>query len=191
MQLLTKPVIFISSFFILMIAAACKKDGNKAVIYISGFAMKDAAGNDLGHYGPADNDWTFKNTLSDRELALFDFLPDNVTLNNTVEASIKDDAFMAFPNPCTYNQRYYFTTSGKSVLKVVVVNDKLDVLKKTAINVNAGTTNLNMDYSDSLLFPNRSAVRVYYSFSAQNKPNYKAGYGDIKICRGDFNSCFP
>jgi protein involved in polysaccharide export with SLBB domain len=32
-------------------------------IVIEGFKLKDGSGNDIGYYGPADNDWTFKNTL--------------------------------------------------------------------------------------------------------------------------------
>lgn len=194
MKLLTKPVIFISTFFVLMFAAACKKDKDDKVILITGFELKDASGNDFGHYGPEDNDWTFNNTLSDRELALFDFTPDGVNLDNTVETTISGKAFVAFPNPCTYNQYYYATASDLVLMKIVVVNDKLNVLTKTAVKFR-GTQALIIDYSDSTVYPNKSSLRVYYSFSAQNKPNYKAGYGDIKICKGTggttLDSCFP
>lgn len=194
MKLLTKPVIFISTLFVLMFAAACNKDKDDKAIDIAGYDLKDASGNDFGHYGAEDNDWTFNNTLSDRELALFDFLPDNLNLNNTVEATISATGFVAYPNPCTYVQYYHANVSDSVLMKVVVVNNKLNVLTKTAIKFK-GTKNLAIDYSDDAQYPNGTSLRVYYSFSAQNKPNYKVGYGDIKICKGTGNitldSCFP
>jgi hypothetical protein len=206
MKPLTKSVSFISALLVLTIASACKKDSNradsdktdsdkadssKAVIVIEGFQMKDGAGNDFGRYGPADNDWTFKNTLSDREMALFDFQPGDVNLNNTVEATISNNIY-AFPNPCAYSQTYAANASDSVLMKVVVVNDKLNVLTKAALK-RKGAIQVAINYSDTLLYPNKSSLRLYYSFSAQNKPNYKAGYGDIKICRSstDVNSCFP
>jgi hypothetical protein len=194
MKLLTKPVVFISALFILMIAAACKKDSDKAIV-IEGFKLKDGSGNDMGYYGAADNDWTFNNTLSDRELALFDFLPADVNLNNTGEAAILYNSFFAYPNPCAYSQYYYANASDSVLMKLVVVNNKLDVLTKTALKGKGGMQLIINYYSDTLLYPNKSSLRVYYSFSAQNKPNYKAGYGDIKICRAaapfDTKLCFP
>ena len=194
MKLLTKPVIFISTLFVLMFVAACKKDKDDKAIDIAGFELKDASGNEFGHYGQDDNDWTFNNTLSDREMALFDFLPDNVNLNNTVEAAISGNGVVAYPNPCSYNQYYHANVSDSVLMKIVVVNNKLNVLTKTAVKFK-GTKSLSIDYSDSTLYPNRSSLRVYYSFSAQNKPNYKVGYGDIKICRSSgsmtLDTCFP
>jgi hypothetical protein len=194
MKLLTKPVIFISTFFVLMFAAACKKDKDEKVITIAGFDVIDQSGNEMGHYGSADNDWTFNNTLSDREMALFDFTPENVNLNNTVEASISAEGVVAYPNPCTYGQYYHANASDSVLMKIVVVNDKLNVLVKTAVKFK-GTQSLIINYSDESQYPNKSSLRVYYSFSAQNKPNYKAGYGDIKICRSTggtttLESCF-
>jgi hypothetical protein len=181
MKLLTKPVTFMSAFFILMMAAACKKNSDKAAIVIDGFQMTDFSGNNIGYHGPRDNDWTFNNTLSDREMALFDFLPDGVNLNNTVEATISG-SFAAYPNPCANTQAYDAYASDSVLMKVVVVNNKLEVLTKLALK-RKGSMGFYIDYSDALLYPNKSSLRVYYSFSAQNKPNYKAGYGDIRICR--------
>jgi hypothetical protein len=225
MKLLTKPVIFISALFILMIAAACEKDGDKAkdsdtaidsdkpkdtvkpedsnkptdsvkpVIVIENFKLVDGSGNDMGYYGTADNDWTFNNTLSDREMALFDFLPANVSLDNTAEAVISGNRLFAYPNPCAYTQSYNANASDSVVLKVVIVNDKLNVLSKTALKRKGAIQFAVNYYSDTLLYPNKSSLRLYYSFSAQNKLNYKAGYGDIKICRAaapfDTKLCFP
>lgn len=195
MKLLTKPVIFISALFVLLFAAACEKDKDEKVIVITGFDLVDQSGNDMGHYGQTDNDWTFNNTLSDRELALFDFLPNNINLNNTVETAISGNGLVAYPNPCAYNQYYHANASDSVLMKIVVVNDKLNVLTKTAVKFK-GSKSLIIDYSDSTTYTNKSSLRVYYSFSGQNKPNYKAGYGDIKICRSTGRtttqeSCFP
>lgn len=194
MKLLTQPVILITALFTLIIAAACKKDNDKGIV-IEGFKLKDGSGNDIGYYGPADNDWTFKNTLSDREMALFDFLPADVNLNNTVEANIRDNGVFAYPNPCAYTQYYYANATDSVLMKIVVVNNDLNVLTKTALKGKGAMQFAINYYSDTLLYPNKSSLRLYYSFSAQNKPNYKAGYGDLKICRAaapfDVSLCFP
>jgi hypothetical protein len=188
-----QPVVLVTALFILIIAA-CKKDNDKAIV-IEGFKLKDGAGNDMGYYGPADNDWTFKNTLSGREMALFDFLPEGMNLNNTAEANIMYNSVAAYPNPCAYTQSYFVNASDSVLMRVVVVNDQLNVLTKTALKVKNSMVYTIDYYSDTLLYPNKSSLRLYYSFSAQNKPNYKAGYGDIKICRAaapfDTKLCFP
>jgi len=195
MKVLVRAIIFITALFIISVAAGCKKDSGKAAIAIEGFKLKDYSGNDIGYNGQVDNDWTFKNTLSDREIALFDFLPAGVNLDNTVEAAISLNSIVAYPNPFANTQFYNAYASDSVLMKVVVVNDKLDVLTKTALK-QKGSIYFSMDYSDSVLYPNHSSLRLYYSFSAQNKPNYKAGYGDIKICRvpipwNSINTCFP
>lgn len=172
-----------------IIPIACKKEGGSN-IHIQGFDIVDASGNSMGHSGPADNDWTFNNTLSDRELSLFDFST-TVTIDNVNKATITWDRVNVYPNPCTYTQGYNVTVSDSVLLKVVVVNEQLQVLAKTALKLQKGSNTFMLAYPDAT-FPDKASLRVYYSFSAKNNANYKTGYGDIKICRGasSLSNCF-
>jgi hypothetical protein len=181
-----------------LITAACKKDkekesGNTDEILIEGFKLWDGSGNAFGHRGTDDNDWTFKNTLSDRELALLDFTTP-YTLDNTKEATITayDDSYLrAIPNPGAYTQYFQITASDSVLLKAVIVNKKMEVLTKKALKLK-GWSGFTINYSDTTLYPDKAAFRMYYSLSAENKLNYKVGYGDIKICRSgsSLDDCF-
>jgi hypothetical protein len=176
------------SFCIVLITACKKSSGDN--IQISGFRLLDVSGNFVGWQGAQDNDWTFNNTLTDRELSLFNFSTD-VTLDNTVEATITGNGIVAYPNPFISQQLYHVIASDSVLLKLVVVDSHLQVLVKTAMKVK-GSNSFAINYSDQSVYPDKSALRVYYSFSAQNKPNYKTGYGDIKICRqaSNVDDCF-
>jgi hypothetical protein len=168
--------------------AACKKD--KSLIKIEGFHMTDPVGNDMGHYGAADDDWTFRTSLSAREMALFDF-PVTATLDNTAEGTV-GLTLAAYPNPTLDYQNFTLQSSDSVLLKLVIVNDNLEVLG-TAFHKFKNAGNIRMDYSDHSKFPERSSLRVYYSLSAQGKPNFKTGYGDIRICYADagfLEDCF-
>lgn len=167
--------------------AGCKKSSDGGRITIDGFYITDVAGNHVGHHGPFDEDWTFGNEATAEELALFNF-PVTISLDNTVEAAVNTQ-LVAYPNPAGSAQAYHGNVSDSVVFKLVVVNDNLQVLYKTAVKVK-GTFDFQVLYSDRSTFPDKSALRVYYSVSALNKPNYKTGYGDIKICDNTSGNCF-
>lgn len=188
MKTLHQTAVLVFTFLICIAAAGCKKEKDK--IHIAGFDINDAAGNLLGHYGPDDNDWTFNNTLSDHEVALFDFSTD-VSLENTLEAVVFDNMIHTFPNPCSADQFYHISVSEATVVKLVIVNSKLEVLMKQAFKIMKGANSIKLNYGNRSLFADMAGVRLYYSFCAQNKPNYKSGYGDIKICSNtNYTECF-
>jgi hypothetical protein len=168
--------------------AGCKKSDGGSRITIDGFYITDVSGNHVGHHGPFDEDWIFGNTATAEELALFNF-PVTVTLDNTTEATVNGQ-LVAYPNPVSSSsQTYHGNVSDSVVFRLVVVNDNLQVLYKTAVKVK-GTFDFQVNYSDRSTFPDKSSLRVYYSVSALNKPNYKTGYGDIKICDNTSGNCF-
>lgn len=176
------------ALLLLFILAACRK--HKDEIDISGFLLTDDNGVVIGQNGAIDNDWTFNNTLSGAELALFDFTATD-TIERTTEADLRGPVAV-YPNPCSYHQSYIFSTTAPVLLKMVVVNSKLDILQKYSTKLYAGLSVVQFSYGDSTTYPDKLAMRVYYSFSAKDKPNYKAGYGDIKICRNSnsYPFCF-
>ena len=174
-----------------LLFAACKKDKGPAFSF-DGFDIMDTAGIKVDHIGPADNDWTFNSPLTDAEIALFDF-PVSEDLLNTSEA-VLSSRMLVYPNPAPLVQNLEINASDSVLLKLVVADGNLKVLTKGAIKF-AGDLAVTLDYSsDSHLFPDGAALRFYYSFSALNKPNFKMGYGDIKICYGftpgNYMDCF-
>jgi hypothetical protein len=168
--------------------AGCEKDDDDGRITIDGFYITDNVGNHVGHHGPFDEDWTFTTTAPKADvLALFDF-PATVDLSNTTEAAVNGQ-LIAYPNPLGNAQSYHGNVSDSVVFKLVIVNNNLQVLFKTAQKVK-GSFNIMIDYSNRTTFPDKTSFRIYYSVSALNKPNYQTGYGDIRICTDASGNCF-
>ena len=183
-----RTVILLMLLLVVLSSGSCKKDKKPApVIQITGFALVDNFGNYIGQVGDDRDDWQLHTSLSAKEMALFDFNT-NYTLDNTLESTQID--FEPYPNPFANTQSYSARSTDSVLIKVVVVNEYLDVLLRSSIK---GKTAMNFvfDYSDRSKFPNKSSMRVYYSFSAKDKPNFKMGYGDIKVCDDtDYMKCF-
>lgn len=172
------------------VATGCKKDKSSGKINIEGFHRTDASGMDLGHQGPADDDWTTKpgTGMSAEIAALFNFETDR-DVSQTTEATI--NRILAFPNPFANTQRYIFDVSKPTLLKIVLVDNELRVLDKNAVVLYTGGNSIaSFDFSDRIKYPNKGAFRLYYSFSAIGKPNYQYGWGDIKICESNTGDCF-
>ena len=141
--------------------------------------------------GSSADDWIVYDRLDDRVMSLFNFNT-SLGLDNTTEATIVTPA-VAYPNPFTNLQYYAFRASDSVLLKTVVVNESLNVLQQVAYKFKGNFT-FAIDYSNRTKFPDRSSFRIYYSFSAAGKPNFKVGYGDIRICEGQggspYTDCF-
>jgi hypothetical protein len=176
---------------------ACKKSDNKntphSAITIQGFYLTDYNGNFLGWNGPADSDWLFRPGLSAAELALFNF-DTQLSLDNTTMTTVPSTV-IAYPNPASVAQIYYFSSNDSNVIKLVIVDSNLNVLTKTAFKWGSGSQlggkPVQINLNDKTLFPDHSSRRAYFSYSAKDHPDYKAGYGDIRICYGTSASgCF-
>ena len=172
-------------------AASCGKSGNhdqsKSVIDIQGFALIDFSGNLLGWQGQPDSDWKFRPSLSAKEMALFQFNT-GTTLDNTVQDSLPFNP-IAFPNPAWMQQNVDVSAPDSNVVKIVIVDSMLTVLQQQAKKIKGGTL-IHLDLSNATLFPDHSSRRIYFSFSALGKPDYKIGYGDIRICDQSGSACF-
>jgi hypothetical protein len=180
-----KPTALLILLACLALLLGCKKDGS--AISIEGFYMTDNTGNYIGQHGPADDDWTLKTSLSAREMALFDFptnTPDEIigTGEGTIASRVS-----AYPNPFGDIQTYHVESSLPVVVRLVVVDQDLKVLYKYAIRIE-NIRNIALPFDDDT-FPVGRSFRVYFSFSAEGKPNFKVGYGDIQKCKP--NASFP
>lgn len=175
---------------LLLTISACKKEFNKEVIKIEGFALKDNLGNQFGVIGNADDDWKISNwsSLSAKEQSFLNF-SDNIDLTNTMVTTLYNP--IGYPNPF-YNQSYLEFRSTDSVkLKIAVVDASGQVFRTLAIKTK-GIRPIVFDFSDIAQFPSGKSLRYYYSFSADGQLNFKAGYGDVKVCRDpvSYLNCF-
>jgi hypothetical protein len=184
--------IMFMTFFCWAVLPGCdSSDENPNAIIIDGYDLTDASGNSFGHIGPADNDWTFNGDVPEQAWWALDKLP--VNLSNTAEGTVSAKV-SCFPNPAKFTQHYVFNSTDSCVFRMIIVNDFMNVLQSTVVKFK-GYSTLVIDLSDRTVFPNGSGRRVYFSFSALNKPHFKKGYGDIRICNAAgttdmVNSCF-
>lgn len=184
--MLKKSIISVFFAFSLLMTN-CKKE----VINIEGFVLTDNLGNRIAIIGSAGNDWKILDwsQLSSKEQSFLNF-SDNVDLNNTMATSLNEP--VAFPNPCSDNAQIYFYAADSVKVKLAVVNSKGKVLITHAMKIK-GYKNIALNYSDNNLFPGGMTLRYYYSYSASSQQNFKAGYGDVKICKPlvfPVTSCF-
>ena len=168
----------------------CKKD-NKGVINIEGFVMTDILGVRIGIIGSAGNDWKILDwsQLSSKEQSFLNF-SDNVDLNNTMVSSLNEP--VAYPNPFSNSSAINFHSTDSAKVKLAVVNSSGHVLKTFAIKIK-GNKSIAFDFSDNNLYPGGMSLRYYYSYSAASQQYFKAGYGDVKICKPlvfPVTSCF-
>lgn len=181
----------IITFSGLICGMKCSKDD--VAFKIEGYDIVSYTGQMMKHIGPADQDWTFSHSLSESEKAYLKF-ETPFTLDNTKEATISARFFVT-PNPCNTVQQYYYTASDSVLVRLAIVNNKGEVLYRTGAKVK-GNNLFNVDVSDRSKFRNGQGYRVFYSFSALNKPDFRSGYGDMMICENvsdatlaDFTRC--
>ena len=178
------------------IAIACNEknpDQVPPLLVIAGFQVTDALGNDLVHYGPNDNDWEIRewSSLTAKEQGFLNF-SDNIDMANTVVTALNRPG--AFPNPFANFTAFAVQANDSVKLKLAVV-DSTGHVYLTRAEKFKGIKVLNLDFSNVATFPDRMSLRYYFSFSAASQANFKAGSGDVKICRtftgsGDVLQCF-
>lgn len=177
-------------------AVTCKKSDTNTpnnAITVQGFFLTDYNGNFLGWHGQPDSDWLFRPNLSSAEMNLFNF-DTRLSLDNTVITTIPNNV-LAYPNPAGPAQMYLFSCTDSNVIKLVIVDSNLRVLTKTALKWGSGSQRgskpVQINLNDRTIFPNRSSCRAYFSYSAKDHPDYKVGYGDVRICDGtSVSGCF-
>lgn len=136
----------------------------------------------MGLVGAPDNDWKILNwgQLSSREQGFLSF-PDNIDMGGTVVTTV--NAVVAFPNPVNLQSAVQFSTQGHVKLKIAIVDSAGLVLRTYAEKLTTPVKVIYFDVSDETVFPPGKSLRYYYCFSAAAQANFKAGYGDVKICR--------
>jgi hypothetical protein len=157
----------------LLLVFSCEDDD----LVFEGILLRDPTNQNFGTKGSRDlNDWENDGKLSKDVLKLLDFDSD-VDLTGTDVSTVQ---IAAYPNPTAYSFVLNFSLSNSSLVKIIIVNQSMKVLYQSSF---METSNLVIDVSDPKKFPDGKIVRVYYSVSAAENPNYYVGHGDVWICR--------
>jgi hypothetical protein len=170
-------ITFIWLVTFILVITGCNDNDEK--IRFEGIILTDDTGASLGTKGSTDlNDWQQDDKLPDEVLAMMD-VQHGEDLSDTDYALLE---IVGFPNPCNETARVNFViTGGPCLLKIVVVNEQLQMLYRS-VKLVTGDNHV-FDFSDQGKFPDQSIVRVYYSFSTEEDPDFYVGHGDFWICR--------
>lgn len=174
--------------FSLIIAIACggdDDDDNK--LRFEGLLATDDNNNSLGAIGTRDiDDWQNEGELDGKIMKLLD-AGNTMDLSETGYATIK---ISAYPNPAIHKVTLFFSLSSYSHVEFVMVNEDMKVLYKGDGIGSGGNTDVSftLDVSNREKFPGQKIVRVYYSISQKDDPDYFVGHGDILICE-DTDGC--
>ena len=132
--------------------ATCKKSGSNNAIVIQGFYSRDYNGSFLGWYGGP----------ADNDWTFMTGL-------SSAELSLFNfDTGLSLDNTV-------MTTNPNNV------DAGLHVVTKQAFKTK-GSGIIQLSLSNRAQYPNHASFRAYYSYSAKDHPDYKVGYGDIRIC---------
>jgi hypothetical protein len=186
----------------LLIIFGCEKQENQpsAINHLfSGIIKTDEDGNREETWGTDDGDWGVDQNWNDEEYSLLSF-PDTVNLDGTF---VKDttgwnngtgiherpeNIVIVYPNPTADKQRLTFKGIGFLKFKAIIVDQYFNSIS-TFVSKDS-ITHFDVDFSDSVEFPNGSVYRMYYTLSATDSLDFYKGHGDILICReNDLQAC--
>lgn len=166
--------------FSFVIAVACGGDDDDKLRF-EGILLTDEVNNPLGTKGSRDlEDWQNDWELDKKIMELLDFNKDR-DISGTDYAIVE---IRAYPNPVSDYVRISFLLSSPSFVKLILVNEDLEVLDKISF---FGNHESIFDISDVEKFPDQKIIRAYYSVSSEADRNYYVGHGDIWICRSECN----
>jgi hypothetical protein len=184
-----KPVVLFMKillvFFFLVTIVACnekKDDDNPPALIIKGFLLTDALGHSICVWDDLGFDWQPRDwsALSALEQSFLNF-SESVDLNNTVVTTVNNPT--AYPNPFV-NAQYLNMHAADSVKIKIAVVDSTGHVYQTHSQKIKGNKTIAFDFSNAAVFRDGMSLRYYFSYSAAAQANFKAGYGDVKICRG-------
>ncbi|HTX89355.1 MAG TPA: hypothetical protein VMC08_10225 [Bacteroidales bacterium] len=186
-----RPLFLILLMLVLATACTPKKTDNPGPVYhdFPGIIATNEIGQILGNVGHEDGDWSKDSLWTQDEENILSY-PDTVTLDGTWIPPMNKpgdrgigNIILGFPNPLSSQAILYYYTGGVVKLKFAVVDHYYNRLFTWCHKV-TGTTEVNLDLSDSTKFKNGEIYRLYYSMSASGHLEFWKGHGDLLICRG-------
>lgn len=171
-------------FFSLIVAVACGGDDDDDKLKFEGILLTDEVNNPLGTKGSRDlEDWQNDGELDKKIMDLLNFEHDE-DLSGTVTGQVEIDAY---PNPTGITGDevvIYFSLSEYSLVKIILVNEDLEVLASLAF-VEHQDASAHFSIENTEKYPDQKIIRAYYSISSEADDNYYVGHGDIWICRSE------
>ena len=167
-------------FLILALLSLCfiscrkKEDEHSAAgVDFTSYQRFDLNANYLGTEGNATDDYK----MEEWPQWVFDlFTPlDTVNLTGYRQSGISIDAL--YPNPCADTQVMRLAATQPINLKMVMIDVNKNVLFRKSFHVPNAIQFLGFDYKPLNLPP--AFYRMFYSFSAEDKPHFMRGHIDI------------
>ncbi|HTN45433.1 MAG TPA: hypothetical protein VL098_03740 [Flavipsychrobacter sp.] len=160
---------------------ACKKD-DKTNQSAQGTDFKsivqfDAESNHIGSLGDPLDDYKQEN-WPDWVYNLFEPL-DTVDLTGYREHPDLNVQSL-YPNPCGLKQTMKYFSVEPANLKVVIIDDQKNVHLLKSIHLFNTNAKVAFDYKGLSLIPG-TYYRMFFGFSAENKPFFRRGHIDILI----------
>ena len=143
-------------------------------LVISGYTAYDLWGNLTGLVDTSD--W-LSNVLIPSDIdSLFNTVPDNQNYNGVSDVFSLNDIFV-YANPFKDAFNLHVEVSDVAVLKLLIVNEQLQVIGAVTTKLNSGTNTLTWALPS---MPSHALCRLYYKLYNNNKQVKNTGFGDIK-----------
>jgi hypothetical protein len=169
---------FIAVVFLFLIVSGCKKsdsnDQSASGLNFTSIRAFDVEAAPIENRGnPVDDykmegwpDWVYNF-----------FTPlDTINLTGYVQSAVSIDAL--FPNPCADTQNLRLFANQPCNLKLVVIDPLKNVYLSKSFHLNAGSQQIPISYQ-GLGMAGNTYYRMFYAFSAENKPFFNRGHIDI------------
>lgn len=163
-------------------ALSCKKDDAlKTTSYkqapqlvISGYTAYDLWGNLVGLVDTSD--WLSNAPIPFAVDSMFNTIPDNQNYTGVSDVFSLNGIFV-YANPFKDAFNLQIEVSDVAVLKVLIVNEQLQVIGAVTTKLNSGNNTLTWALPS---MPSYSLCRLYYKLYNNNKQVKNKGFGDIK-----------
>jgi hypothetical protein len=163
---------------LVLLFVGCKKDEpedhSASSVNFTSIRQYDVHADYLGSQGDAGDDYK-QEDWPDWVFDLFTPL-DSVDLTGYVESPVTVDRL--YPNPCGNQQTMRHFATQPVNLKVVIIDELKNVYFLNSVHLNSTIHNLAFDYTDAMM-PGGKYYRMFYGFSAENKPFFSRGHIDI------------
>lgn len=128
----------------------------------------------IGSIGNATDDYQ-QEVWPDWVMDLFKPL-DTVNLTGYIQSEITVDRL--YPNPCADTQTLRYFATQPVNLKIVLIDQEKNVYLRKSFHLPSAIHDLGLKY-DSLHMAANKHYRLFYGFSAQDKPFFNRGHIDI------------
>ncbi len=163
--------------FILVQSSSCKKEISSTTTFdYSNFTVTDSSCLYTGNVDTTD--WTYDATWTSAETALLNFR-DTISTVDSLTGYVQVSAACSNPSGGLF---IVGTTVEKAcVMKIAVVNNKLELLHYRAVKLTGGPIVNAFDFRYSGAFHKSENYRMYYGFYNSTRTLYYKGHGDFRI----------